>query len=169
MLLTLVFTLPLLIINKILKWLNNSRKVYDVVFVSIAFLISEWSRYYLLNGVPWLIPGNIFLDTYIQNSYPIFGVFFGSLIIYLFTSSFVFYNKNTQTLIVLILLSALTIFPENKINEDDNYDYQISIVQPASDPFLKYEENYFRLIENNIIELLSVSYTHLTLPTNREV
>ena len=155
LLLTLVFTLPLLIINKILKWLNNSRKVYDVVFVSIALLISEWSRYYFLSGVPWLIPGNIFLDTYIQNSYPIFGVFFGSLIIYLFTSSFVFYNKNTQTLIVLILLSALTIFPENKINEDDNYDYQISIVQPASDPFLKYEENYFRLIENNIIELLS--------------
>ena len=155
LLLTLVFTLPLLIINKILKWLNNSRKIYDVVFVTIAFLISEWSRYYFLNGVPWLIPGNIFLDTYIQNSYPIFGVFFGSLIIYLFTSSFVFYNKNTQTLIVLILLSALTIFPENKINEDDNYDYQVSIVQPASDPFLKYEENYFRLIENNIIELLS--------------
>ena len=83
---------------------TNKRQKMDQDWSDIDKQIFEW------------VDAN--LDTYIQNTYPILGVFFGSLIIYLFSSSFVFYNKNTQTLIVLILLSALTIFPENKINEE---------------------------------------------------
>ena len=76
--LSLVFTCPLLFIRYINNMLGNDAKIKQVLLVSSLLLISEFSREIFLNGVPWLIPGNVFLDTYAQNIYPILGAAFGS-------------------------------------------------------------------------------------------
>ena len=72
--LTIVFTCPLLFIKPVLRFLKVNHKLNKILFISALLSISELSRYYLLNGVPWLIPGSIFLDTYTQNVYQLFGV-----------------------------------------------------------------------------------------------
>ena len=72
--LTLFFSLPLLIIRtSLFQDLRHSSLKYILIVISL-FMLNEWSMYYLLNGVPWLIPGVVFLDTFSQNIYPLFGV-----------------------------------------------------------------------------------------------
>ena len=62
---------------------------------ALPTMIGEFSRYHFLNGVPWLIPGNLYLDTITQNIYPLFGVSAASLIIYILCCYLVIlYNNN---------------------------------------------------------------------------
>ena len=151
--LTLVFTAPLLILKHSLKVSKVSSNFFKVTFISSIFIISEFSRYFLLNGVPWLIPGNIFLNTITQNIYPFFGVTSASFLIYFVCSCIVvFFGKKISYLSIIIILISL--FPYNP-KEDIPNDLQVSIIQPASNPFLKYEDNYFLKIENNLYELLN--------------
>ena len=151
--LTLVFTAPLLILKHSLKVSKVSSNFFKVTFISSIFIISEFSRYFLLNGVPWLIPGNIFLNTITQNIYPFFGVTSASFLIYFVCSCIVvFFGKKISYLSIIIILISL--FPY-KPKEDIPNDLQVSIIQPASNPFLKYEDNYFLKIENNLYELLN--------------
>ena len=63
MILALVFTYPLILINKLLLKVEINNTFIKIFIISTLLLISETSRYFLLNGVPWLIPGNIFIDT----------------------------------------------------------------------------------------------------------
>ena len=72
--LTLIFTSPLLILKSALSFTKINNNFFSVFFISSIFTISEFSRYFFLNGVPWLIPGNIFLDTISQNIYPILSL-----------------------------------------------------------------------------------------------
>ena len=136
----------------ILKIENNFLKISSV---SALMLASEFTRYYFLNGVPWLIPGNIYLDTLTQNIYPFFGVSFASLIIYfLCTAILISYKKNRRFLFILVTLAVFTLVPEKKIDNLDG-DIKVSVIQPSSDPFLKYEKNYHEDIENNLIDLIN--------------
>jgi apolipoprotein N-acyltransferase len=74
LILTLFFSLPLLVIRtNFFQDLRYSSLKYILLVISI-FVLNEWSMYYLLNGVPWLIPGVVFLDTFTQNIYPLLGV-----------------------------------------------------------------------------------------------
>ena len=151
--LTLVFTCPLLILNTLLKFLEINNNFTKSFFISSILMVSEFSRYYLLNGVPWLIPGNIFLDTYTQNIYPLFGVAAGSFLIYFLASIFITYKKNKISYLSLIII-VISLIPENKsFNFDDGV--KVSIIQPSSDPFLKYESNYSYKIEENLKRLIS--------------
>ena len=85
-LLTFVFTIPLLLSNTLISSLKIKAKLTKIILVSGIFLLIEFSRYFFLNGVPWLIPGNIFLDTITQSTYSVFGVSLASLLIYLICS-----------------------------------------------------------------------------------
>ena len=112
--LSLVFTCPLLLIRVFLNSFKINNNFYKSLVVSSLLMLGEFSRYYLLNGVPWLIPGNIYLDTITQNIYPFFGVSFSSLLIYLLCSNIVisYHDKKRYYLIIFFIL--VTIFPNHK-------------------------------------------------------
>ena len=151
--LTLVFTCPLLLISYINKITNVDNKMFKILFVSSSLMVSEISREYLLNGVPWLIPGNIYLDTISQNIYPIFGASFNSFIIYLLCSYLVFSINNKKINLLSLGLILLSIFPQQ--SQQKNGELLVSIIQPSTDPFQKYESNYFSFIENNLVKLIN--------------
>jgi len=151
--LTLVFTCPLLLISYINNITNVDNKMFKILFVSSSLMVSEISREYLLNGVPWLIPGNIYLDTISQNIYPIFGASFNSFIIYLLCSYLVFSINNKKINLLSLGLILLSIFPQQ--SQQKNGELLVSIIQPSTDPFRKYESNYFSFIENNLVKLIN--------------
>ena len=150
--LTLIFTSPLLILKSALIFTKINNNFFSVLFISFVFVISEFSRYFFLNGVPWLIPGNIFLDTISQNIYPIFGVTAASFFIYFICALFIVYSNNKISYIsaALLIISLLSFSPADEIKDG----IKVSIVQPASDPFLKYKDNYYLKIEDNLNKLI---------------
>ena len=150
--LTLIFTSPLLILKSALSFTKINNNFFSVLFISSIFIISEFSRYFFLNGVPWLIPGNIFLDTISQNIYPIFGVTAASFFIYFICALFIVYSNNKIFYVsaAILIISLLPFSPADEIKDG----IKVSIVQPASDPFLKYEDNYYLKIEDNLNKLI---------------
>ncbi len=150
--LTLIFTSPLLILKSALSFTKINNNFFSVLFISSIFTISEFSRYFFLNGVPWLIPGNIFLDTISQNIYPIFGVTAASFFIYFICALFIVYSNNKIFYVsaAILIISLLPFSPADETKDG----IKVSIVQPASDPFLKYEDNYYLKIENNLNKLI---------------
>ena len=93
-------------------------------------MISEISREYLLNGVPWLIPGNIYLDTIGQNIYPYFGASFASYIIYLLTAALVISGRNNKIPIANLVIVLFTLIPQNNDTISEG-DILVSIIQPS--------------------------------------
>jgi apolipoprotein N-acyltransferase len=163
--LTLIFTSPLLILKSALSFTKINNNFFSVFFISSIFTISEFSRYFFLNGVPWLIPGNIFLDTISQNIYPIFGVTAASFFIYFICALFIVYSNNKISYVstVILIISLLPFSPADEIKDG----IKVSIVQPASDPFLKYEDNYYLKIEDNLnklIDTVSIASKLVVLP-----
>ena len=150
--LTLIFTSPLLILKSALSFTKINNNFFSVLFISSIFTISEFSRYFFLNGVPWLIPGNIFLDTISQNIYPIFGVTAASFFIYFMCALFIVYSNNKISYVsaAILIISLLPFSPVDEMKDG----IKVSIVQPASDPFLKYEDNYYLKIEDNLNKLI---------------
>tara|TARA_B000000532_G_scaffold88028_1_gene70481 strand:- start:1128 stop:2588 length:1461 start_codon:yes stop_codon:yes gene_type:complete len=150
--LTLIFTSPLLILKSALSFTKINNNFFSVLFISSIFAISEFSRYFFLNGVPWLIPGNIFLDTISQNIYPIFGVTAASFFIYFICALFIVYSNNKIFYVsaAILIISLLPFSPADETKDG----IKVSIVQPASDPFLKYEDNYYLKIEDNLNKLI---------------
>jgi len=150
--LTLIFTSPLLILKSALSFTKINNNFFSVLFISSIFTISEFSRYFFLNGVPWLIPGNIFLDTISQNIYPIFGVTAASFFIYFICALFIVYSNNKIFYVsaAILVISLLPFSPADETKDG----IKVSIVQPASDPFLKYEDNYYLKIEDNLNKLI---------------
>lgn len=153
--LSLVFTCPLLLIRYSLNKLEITKNYQIILATSSLLMIGEFSRYHFLNGVPWLIPGNIYLDTITQNIYPLFGVSASSLVMYIlccYLVVFYYKNKNFLSIIVLIIIS---IIPNYKSIVDVNDGILISIIQPSSDPFKKYEIEYQKQREDKLIHLLN--------------
>ena len=150
--LTLIFTSPLLILKSALSLTKINNNFFCILFISSILAISEFSRYFFLNGVPWLIPGNIFLDTISQNIYPIFGVTAASFFIYFICALFIVYSNKKISYIsaAILIISLLPFSSADKIKDG----IKVSIVQPASDPFLKYEDNYYLKIEDNLNKLI---------------
>ena len=161
MILALVFTSPLILINKLLLNVEINNTFIKIFIISTLLLISETSRYFLLNGVPWLIPGNIFIDTITQNIYPIFGVSSASFLLYLLCVSILMF-KNKKAFYAVLVLSLICVLPQYK-SEEKEANYLVTIIQPSSDPFLKYTAGYYETIENNLLELINESSTESQL------
>jgi len=155
--LTLVFTSPLLFIRTILNKISINSDLYVILVISSFLILSELSRYFLLNGVPWLIPGNIYLDTLTQNIYPLFGVTLTSYLIYILCSYLAISYHKKNRLFIPILLIVFSVLPSFNKTFELKEGLTISIVQPSSDPFLKYDNNYYSTIEDNLIKLLMSS------------
>ena len=145
--LSLVFTCPLLLIRYLLNKLEITKNYQIILAASSLLMIGEFSRYHFLNGVPWLIPGNLYLDTITQNIYPLFGVSAASLAMYILCCYLVvFYNKN-KNFLSIILLIIISIIPNHKSTVDFDDGTLISIIQPSSDPFKKYKAGYQKQME----------------------
>ena len=155
LILTTFFSLPLSILRFRLFSRNNASQHIELLYISSILILSELSRYYLLNGVPWLIPGSVFLDTNTQYIYSIFGVAAGSMLIYLFASLIALYWGRNKNISYIIFLSSLILFiPVTLEKIEDRRDIYVSIIQPSSDPFLKYKDGYKNEIEQNILNLV---------------
>ena len=155
LILTTFFSLPLSILRFRLFSRNNASQHIELLYISSILILSELSRYYLLNGVPWLIPGSVFLDTNTQYIYSIFGVAAGSMLIYLFASLIALYWGRNKNISYIIFLSTLILFiPVTLEKIEDRRDIYVSIIQPSSDPFLKYKDGYKNEIEQNILNLV---------------
>jgi apolipoprotein N-acyltransferase len=155
LILTTFFSLPLSILRFRLFSRNNVSQHIELLYISSILILSELSRYYLLNGVPWLIPGSVFLDTNTQYIYSIFGVAAGSMLIYLFASLMALYWGRNKNISYIIFLSSLILFIPVKLEKiEDRRDIYVSIIQPSSDPFLKYKNGYKNEIEQNILNLV---------------
>ena len=155
LILTTFFSLPLSILRFRLFSRNNASQHIELLYISSILILSELSRYYLLNGVPWLIPGSVFLDTNTQYIYSIFGVAAGSMLIYLFASLIALYWGRNKNISYIIFLSSLILFiPVTLEKLEDRRDIYVSIIQPSSDPFLKYKDGYKNEIEQNILNLV---------------
>ena len=153
--LSFVFTCPLLLIRYLLNKLEITENYQIILATSSLLMIGEFSRYHFLNGVPWLIPGNLYLDTITQNIYPIFGVSAASLIMYMLCSLLVvFYYKNKNFLSIIILI-IISIIPNHRSIADFDDGTLISIIQPSSDPFKKYTKEYQTQIEAKLFNLLN--------------
>ncbi len=151
LILTVVFALPLLLIKYRLFHGIKSEKIINLFLITSILVLCELSRDYLLNGVPWLIPGIVFLDTYMQNIYSIVGIAGGSSIIYIIATSIaIFWNRR----ITIFLVSLILFIPVFYSDKELSGDIKVSIVQPSSDPFLKYKNGYKSIIEDNLITLL---------------
>ena len=85
--LTLCFGLPLIALKYRLFSGKAKSKHLKILSISSLLILFELSRYYLLNGVPWLIPGTVFLDTPLHAIYSLVGVTGGSFIVYLIATS----------------------------------------------------------------------------------
>ena len=155
LILTTFFSLPLSVLRFRLFSRNNASQHIELLYISSILILSELSRYYLLNGVPWLIPGSVFLDTNTQYIYSIFGVAAGSMLIYLFASLIALYWGRNKNISYIIFLSSLILFiPVTLEKIEDRRDIYVSIIQPSSDPFLKYKDGYKNEIEQNILNLV---------------
>ena len=107
-------------------------------------ILVEFGRYYFLGGFPWLLPGYIFLDTPYEILYGLIGVSGLSLLLYLFVAANVvlYVNKTyflALNLFLLISLMSPNIFESNKNDADV---VNLAIIQPSTDPFKKFDNEY---------------------------
>ena len=152
--LTLCFGLPLIALKYKLFSGKEGSKHLKIFSISSALILFELSRYYLLNGVPWLIPGTVFLDTPLHSIYYFFGVTGGSFIVYLFAASIAIFWEYRYK---IFFGSFLLFIPIIDKYEKTEFDFNVSIIQPSSDPFQKYNLGYKSYIENNILDLLKAT------------
>jgi apolipoprotein N-acyltransferase len=147
--------LPLLVLRFRLFSKNNLSQYIELLYISSILILSELSRNYLLNGVPWLITGSVFLDTHAQYIYPILGVAGGSMLIYIIAGLVALNWVTNKNISYLVFLGSLILFIPTAIDEiEDERDIYVSIIQPSSDPFLKYKNGYKKEIEQNIFNLI---------------
>ena len=147
------FFLPILMLKKLI--INKSNNL--LLLVPFILILGEFGRYYFLGGFPWLLPGYIFLDTPYETLYGLIGVSGLSLLLYLFvTTNVVLYTNKTHLLafILFLFISLMSpnIFQSNKSNEDV---INLAIIQPSTDPFTKFDNNYLNDIEDEFISLSS--------------
>ena len=114
-------------------------------------------RYYFLGGFPWLLPGYIFLDTPFEIFYGLTGVSGLSLLLYLFVvTNVVIYSNKTYllafNLFLFISLMSPNIFESNK---SDGEVVNLAIIQPSTDPFKKFDNDYLNDIEQEFVSLSS--------------
>jgi apolipoprotein N-acyltransferase len=153
LLMSLAFGIPIYALKYYIRRVKYIKIHYIFMLIIFSLVTSEISMYKLLNGVPWLIPGYISIDTLTGIILPLFGVYGASLIIYLISYSiFLFYKtKRYYFLIPLILLMP---YERNYVEEIQN-PVKVSVIQPSSNPLKKYENDYSSFIEENLFSLIN--------------
>ena len=150
--LALVFITPI----SLIKLLKPSKNIFIMSLSFASFLtILELSRFILLGGFPWLLPGLTLLDTLAQSLISIIGVYGGSFLIY-FLSAFLAFSCILRNKIYLSLgiLSVLIFFPQNNFHQEySDKSIEVGIIQPSLDPFKKFQEDEAMNIEETLLNL----------------
>ena len=73
-----------------------------------------------------------------------------------------------SVLIVFAILGCITEFPKQKVTPTQA-EFQYGIKYPAKVVYVYDGDTIKVKLDNKILVIRTVSYTHLTLPTNREV
>lgn len=156
LLLMVAFSAPLFFISRALISLLSPNNIINILLISSVLIINEWTMNFLLYGIPWLISGSILLDTFSQNIYPFLGISGGSLLIFIISGLLASaWDHKKRLFYVLATIPFLLSIPyEHKTSNDKDYDLNFSIIQPSTDPFLKYKNGYASKIEDNIYKLL---------------
>ena len=150
--LALVFITPI----SLIKLLKPNKNIFILSLSFASFLtILELSRFILLGGFPWLLPGLTFLDTFAQPLISIIGVYGASFLIYFLsafiTLSFIFRNKIYFS---LGIFSVLIFFPQNNFYpEYSDKSIEVGIIQPSLDPFKKFQADELMNIEDTLLNL----------------
>ena len=143
------FFLPILLLKRVI--INKSNNL--LLLVPFVLILVELGRYYFLGGFPWLLPGYIFLDTPYENLYGLIGVSGLSLLLYLFvTANVALYSNKTFLLAFNSFLLISFLIPnifENNISDEDVVNF--AIIQPSTDPFNKFDNDYLNDIEDEFI------------------
>ena len=83
------------------------------------------------------------------------GVTGGSMLIYMIAGLVALNWVTNKNISYLAFLGSLILFIPTAIEEiTDERDIYVSIIQPSSDPFLKYKNGYKNEIEQNILNLI---------------
>ncbi len=147
------FFLPILLLKRVI--INKSNNL--LFLVPFVLILVELGRYYFGGGFPWLLPGYIFLDTPYENLYGLIGVSGLSFLLYFFvTANVVLYSNKTYLFAfnIFLLISFLTpnVFEKN-ISDADVVN--VAIIQPSTDPFKKFDNDYLNNIEDELLSLSS--------------
>ena len=152
MLLSAVFIAPFAAV-KLLQFKHNI--FFKSIFFASCLTLLELSRFLFGGGLPWLLPGLLFIDTLGQIVIPNFGVYGASFTIYFFSSliALCIANKN-KGLLLLGVFSLLIFLPhQNNHQEILNESLNLSIIQPSLDPFKKYKQGAHLNIEDTLVSL----------------
>ena len=149
----LFFFVPILLLKRVI--FNKSNNL--LLLVPFILILVEFGRYYFLGGFPWLLPGYIFLDTPYEILYGLIGVSGLSLLLYLFVATNVVLYSNKTYLLAFNLFLFITLMSPNifKINKIDGNVVNFAIIQPSTDPFKKFDNDYLNDIEDEFISLSS--------------
>ena len=148
------FFLPILLLKRVINnKLNNL-----LLFVPFILILVEFCRYYFLGGFPWLLPGYIFLDTPYEILYGLIGVSGLSLLLYFFVAANVVLYSNKTYLLALNLFLFISLMSPNIFESNNNSDGDVvylAIIQPSTDPFKKFDNDYLNDIEDEFVSLSS--------------
>jgi apolipoprotein N-acyltransferase len=125
------------------------------MLLASCLTILELSRFFLLGGFPWLLPGLVFLDTFGQVTIPIFGVYGASYIIYFCSSLIALSILERKKNLLFLGLLCLSIFIPHETSQKEilSEKLNLSIIQPSLDPFQKYMAGSHISIEDTLINL----------------
>ena len=151
-LLSLVFITPI----SLLKFFKYDKNIFIFTLSSVSLLtILELSRFILLGGFPWLLPGLTLLDTITQFCIPIIGVYGGSFIIYFLSALIalsIVYKKRIY--LILGIACSFIFFPQSNLQQEYfGKSMEIGIIQPSLDPFKKFQSEEKVKIEQTLLNL----------------
>ena len=152
-----VFSAPLYFLSLAQIQDQSKHKILNILAIVSVFIINEWTMNYLLWGVPWLISGLVLIDTIAQKVYPFLGVTAASFLVYLIAALIAAsYKSNKKLFYVYSAIACIFLVPFNEsIKKNNINDLSFSLIQPSTDPFLKYENGYAEKIEDNIYNLVA--------------
>ena len=147
-------------------WITSQKNNYRNKFVSLfklaaCFSLAELLRSYLFTGFPWVIFGVAFVETPIGQSLSLFGPYWLTAMIILF--SFLSITGFKGILIAITGFFLLFLYGESRITDNEQFEpsVKIRIVQPNILQKLKWDQELgdshlnklFKLSENNIEEI----------------
>ena len=152
MLLSAVFIVPFAAV----RFLEFNPNIFiKSLILSSCLMLLELARFILGGGIPWLLPGLVFLDTFGQVLIPNFGVYGASYIIYFFSSFLALsITKKKKTFLFAGLICLIIFLPYQKNNDEIlEESLNLSIIQPSLDPFKKYNPGSDETIEDALVYL----------------
>ena len=142
--------------NSIVKRVIINKSNNLLLFVPFILILVEFGRYYFLGDSHGYCQ-DTFLDTPYEILYGLIGVSGLSLLLYLFVASNVVLYSNKIYLLAFNLFLFISLMSPNifQSNKSDGDVVNLAIIQPSTDPFKKFDNDYLKNIEEEFVSLSS--------------